>query len=77
MRKNPCYNCVRRCYLCHEHCDEYADWVKERREYNEKVHALREHRHMVEGFLCDQKKRVRAKNQLEWNRKYRETHRKG
>lgn len=31
MRKPPCYGCMKRCMLCHAHCDEYADWVVERK----------------------------------------------
>lgn len=64
--KAPCLGCKERCYLCHAHCDRYADWTKQRKEMTAKrIEELR-----VEDFIFNQGARRRKLPDSKIRREY-------
>lgn len=59
MTNAPCKTCIKRCELCHAHCEEYTQWVEHVRAERA---ALRSND--ADGFLAGQvqrKKLARAR----------------
>ena len=73
----PCQFCTRRSEICHAHCLEYPAWVARRKAQREKVRKAKENAQIIDGFVCEQQARVRRKQQAEWQKQYRESHKKG
>ncbi|MBP5709994.1 MAG: hypothetical protein J6W84_03350 [Bacteroidales bacterium] len=64
---SPCYTCVKRCLLCHSHCKEYADWVKEMAERPKRP----KHEVEADAVEIDRPKRIRKQQQEKAETKYR------
>lgn len=73
----PCQFCLKRSEICHAHCIEYPAWVERMKARKEAMRKAKEKTSVADGFLCDQQKRIRRKQQAEWQKKYNESHKKG
>lgn len=62
--QSPCYNCERRHPNCHSECKEYAEFARERAEFNAKRHTEHEllyDNEIARGRARTWKKKMRKK----------------
>lgn len=63
MRENaPCYTCIKRCLLCHSHCEEYAAWQKRMKEISQKPKVEVD----LGALAVEQKARIRREQRDKW-----------
>jgi len=77
MEKNPCYNCADRCLLCHASCIRYHEWVARRKAKLQTIRQAKARDNDADGFMIDQPKRLRSYQQVDWQKRHRDRHRKG
>ena len=58
----PCYACIKRCLLCHSHCEEYAEWAKRMAERPKRPKYDID----AKGVEVDRGKRIRKAQQERW-----------
>lgn len=59
---SPCYECQKRCMLCHAHCTEYAEWAEKMRNRPKRPKSEIE----TDILRIDQQKRIRRLQQARW-----------
>ena len=64
---SPCYDCEKRCLLCHAHCDNYAKWAEMMK------NRAKRSRHDVEldSFAMERHDRVRRTQQERFSERRR------
>lgn len=51
-RRIPCYNCPRRSAICHAQCEDYHNWVAERKKHNhETIEQSEIQNYVIESFI--------------------------
>lgn len=72
MNYSPCYICTKHSEICHVHCKVYADWLAEQKAKKEKIRKAKQRESEVNEFVCAQGKRIRRKQQSEWDKRHQD-----
>ena len=63
----PCRACIKRCLLCHSHCDEYAEWAKRMAERKKRP------KYEIDANFVEfnRGKRIRREQQERWKERHK------